>query len=106
VRSLVRVPLEGGGAILFEAASESAGPVKAGRTGEAVRDLPGTVQQALAPVRETARAVLDQLRQAGPGEVEVEFGVDLSAEAGVVITKSQAAFHLKVRVLWNNGDAS
>ncbi|QXE37489.1 hypothetical protein KQY30_27950 [Streptomyces sp. GMY02] len=102
---LVRMPLEGGGSVLFEAAASSAaqGPVKVARPADVVRDLPRSLLASLAPVRETARSVLDQLRQAGPDEVEIEFGVDLSAEAGAVITKTQGAFHLKVRVLWSAG---
>lgn len=98
------MPLDGGGEILLEAGAEAPpeGPVKAGRIGDAVRDLPHTLSEALVPVRESARTVLAALWQAGPDEVEVEFGVDLSAEAGAIITKSQAGFHLKVRVLWQN----
>ncbi|MGW2036268.1 CU044_2847 family protein [Streptomyces spinosus] len=105
--SLVRVPLEGGGAILLEevpGAPEPDGPVKAGRVGDAVRELPRTLQESLVPVRETARAVLDQLRQAGPREVEVEFGVNLSAKAGAVISLGEAAVHLKVRLVWESGE--
>ncbi|MEU0429674.1 CU044_2847 family protein [Streptomyces canus] len=100
--SLARVPIEGGGTILFETAPQSPyeGPVKAGRIGDAVRDLPHTLQQMLDPVRDAAAAVLDQLRQASPDEVEVEFGVDLSAQAGAVIAKGDSAVHFKVRVLW------
>ncbi|MDT9686484.1 CU044_2847 family protein [Streptomyces sp. TRM76323] len=103
MHSVARIPLEGGGAVLVEAAPEVDGPVKAGRLADSVRELPQTLQQALGPVRDTARAVLEQLRQAGPDEVEVEFGVDLSAEAGAVITKGGMAVHLKVRVLWASG---
>ncbi|SOE15861.1 hypothetical protein SAMN06272775_6741 [Streptomyces sp. 2323.1] len=104
--SLARMPLEGGGAILLEeveGAPEFDGPVKAGRVGDAVRELPRTLQQSLVPVRETARAVLDQLQQAGSREVEVEFGVNLSAKAGAVITTGEVAVHLKVRVVWESG---
>ncbi|MFF8940647.1 CU044_2847 family protein [Streptomyces paradoxus] len=74
--------------------------MKAGRIGDAVRDLPHTLQQMLDPVRDAAAVVLDQLRQASPDEVEVEFGVDLSAQAGAVIAKGESAVHFKVRVLW------
>ncbi|WP_127355160.1 CU044_2847 family protein [Actinacidiphila soli] len=105
---LARLPLEGGGAILLEEMEDTPefdGPVKAGRVGDAVRELPRTLQESLVPVRETARAVLDQLRQAGPREVEVEFGVNLSAKAGAVITSGETAVHLKVRVVWESGDA-
>ncbi|MFD6888263.1 CU044_2847 family protein [Streptomyces sp. NPDC059957] len=100
-QTLVRIPLEGGGAILLEAAPELDGPVKAGRATDAVRDLPQTLQQALGPVSDMARAALEQLRRIGPDEVEIEFGVDLSAQAGAVIAKSESAVHLKVKVLWN-----
>ncbi|QIK09867.1 hypothetical protein G7Z12_31190 [Streptomyces sp. ID38640] len=106
MRSLAQISLEDGGVILFEAPPELDGPVKAGRVAEAVRELPHTLQAALAPVRDTARAVLEQLRQAGPHEVEVEFGVDVAAQAGAVITKSEAKCHLKVRVLWRNGEST
>lgn len=88
MRSLARMPLEGGGVVLFEASPEPVdrlrpdGPVKAGRTADVIRDLPRTLEEALAPVGNAAQAVLTQLREAGPDEVEVEFGVDLSAGAG------------------------
>jgi hypothetical protein len=85
------------------AASE--GPVKAGRFSEAVHELPVTLQRALEPVTEAARATLDQLRKASPDEIAVEFGVDLAAEAGAVITKSQAGCHLKVTLSWKQGVA-
>ncbi|MFK4548357.1 hypothetical protein RKD29_007953 [Streptomyces tendae] len=106
-----RMPLAGGGEILFEAAPElrspvGEGPVKAGRVADAVRDLPRTVQGALEPVREMAQAAVAQLREAGPAEVEVEFGVTLSAQAGAVISKGEAIAHLKVRVLWRDGAAA
>ncbi|MFP8960618.1 CU044_2847 family protein [Streptomyces nanhaiensis] len=109
MRDLARIPLENGGTVLFEAPPEpgaagAGGPVKAGRIADTVREMPRTLQQTLAPVADTARAVLDQLRQAGPDEVEVEFGVDLSAQAGAVITKGGSSVHLKVRVLWNGGE--
>ncbi|MFF1445143.1 CU044_2847 family protein [Streptomyces sp. NPDC058295] len=101
MRSVVRVPLEGGGVIQFEAAAEHDGPVKVGRFGDAVRELPQTLQQSLTPVGDAARAVLEQLRRAGPDEVEVEFGVTLSAEAGAVISKGTGAVHMKVRASWS-----
>ncbi|MGW3595215.1 CU044_2847 family protein [Streptomyces sp. NPDC005167] len=102
------MPLEGGGTILLEevgGASEFSGPVKAGRVGDAVRDLPRTLQEALVPVGEMARAVRDQLRGTGSRTVEVEFGVNLSAKAGAVITAGEAAVHLKVRMVWESGES-
>ncbi|MFE5618324.1 CU044_2847 family protein [Streptomyces sp. NPDC056524] len=102
-QQLARIALDGGGTILVEAAeAEEDGPVKAsGLPGDAIRELPVRLGQALEPVTDLARTVLGRLRDAGPAELEVEFGIDLSTEAGVVITKAQAACHLTVRMVWH-----
>ncbi|MFF8775294.1 CU044_2847 family protein [Kitasatospora sp. NPDC015120] len=103
-QQLARVPLDGGGSILVEAEEAAAGPVKAGRVGDAVRELPESLGTTLEPVTGLARTVLARLREAGPDEVQVEFGVDLSAAAGVVITKTAAKYHLTVRVTWRKDE--
>ncbi|WP_329123737.1 CU044_2847 family protein [Streptomyces sp. NBC_01353] len=101
---LIRIPLEGGGCVLVEQPGPpDGGPVKAGRIGDTVRELPVTLEGALEPVTEAARATLAQLRKARPDEITVEFGVALAFEAGAVITKSQAGCHLKVTVSWKDG---
>ncbi|MEU2283186.1 CU044_2847 family protein [Streptomyces sp. NPDC013178] len=100
---LTRIPLEGGGSVLVEqTVSLGDGPVKAGRIGDAVHDVPVTLQRALEPVAQAAQAALDQLRKARPDEITVEFGVDLAFEAGAVITRSQAGCHLNVTVSWKS----
>jgi len=99
---LARISLDSGGTILIEADAESSGPVQAGRFGDAIHDMPLSLSAALESVGEVARTVLDHLRQAGPGGVEVEFGVDLAVQAGVVITKTEAKSHLKVTLTWNS----
>jgi hypothetical protein len=114
MRSLARLPLEGGGSILIEAPDGfdalPDGPVKAARLGDAIRELPTTVQAALKPVTDTAKVVLDQLREASPDEVEVEFGVDLATHAGAVIVTGEASGHFTVRMTWTgcgrDGDRS
>ncbi|MET7695769.1 CU044_2847 family protein [Streptomyces sp. NPDC005483] len=103
-QQLARVPLEGGASILVEAAEDASGPVKAGRFGDAIRSLPVGLSEALEPVTELARTVLTRLRDAGPQELEVEFGVDLATEAGVVITRTAATCHLTVKMLWRKDD--
>lgn len=97
---LARIALEGGGSILVESTVGFDGPVKAGRVGETIRDLPVSLQAALEPVAAAARTMAKQLRSAGPAEVEVEFGVDLAVQAGAVITRTGANCHLKVTVTW------
>ncbi|MGV9605975.1 CU044_2847 family protein [Streptomyces sp. NPDC003631] len=102
VEGLARLELEGGGSVLIEASPEAGGPVKAGRVAQTVQNLPVTLEAALGPVTDTARSVLRRLREAGPDEVEVEFGVDLAVEAGAVITKTGVGCHLKVKMTWRH----
>jgi hypothetical protein len=107
VTPLTRIPLDGGGSVLVEQpAAAWDGPVKAGRVGDAVREMPVTLQGALEPITQAARATLDQLRKARADEITVEFGIDLAVEAGAVITKNQAGCHLKVTMSWKSDDSS
>ncbi|MFG2292146.1 CU044_2847 family protein [Streptomyces sp. NPDC048603] len=101
---LTRIPLDGGGSILVDQPTELEGPVKAGRIGEAIQELPLTLREALEPVTEAARVTLDQLRKARPDEITVEFGLDLAVEAGVVITKTRANCHLTVSMCWKRDE--
>ncbi|MEU7067809.1 CU044_2847 family protein [Streptomyces sp. NPDC053429] len=97
---LARIPLADGGSLLVEAPASVAGPVKAGRLGDAIHELPASLEAALGSVTDAASAMLDQLRKASPDGVTVEFGVDLSFAAGAVITKSSASGHLRVSMAW------
>ncbi|MFJ4950799.1 CU044_2847 family protein [Streptomyces sp. NPDC088760] len=97
---LARIPLEGGGCLLVEASAAVEGPVKAGRISEAVHELPTSLQEALGPITQAARAALDELRKAGPDGIAVEFGLDLAVEAGAVITKGSASSHVRVTMTW------
>jgi hypothetical protein len=100
VTELVRIPFGDGGSILVETADPGSGPVRAGRTGDTVRQLRETLHEMLQPVTETAEILLEHLAKAKPDELEVEFGIDLSAEAGVVITKARAGANVKVKMKW------
>ncbi|MFJ9517590.1 CU044_2847 family protein [Kitasatospora sp. NPDC101801] len=76
------------------------GPAVAGveRAGE-------TFEQALAGVRAAAGAALAVFRDGSlkPDEVEIEFGVKLTAEAGALIARTAAEAHLTVRLSWAPG---
>lgn len=60
----------------------------------------------LSGVRAAALTALNEFRDgsAPPDEVEVEFGVNLNAQAGAVIAKGGVESHLKVRLLWAGSD--
>lgn len=103
--ALIRFPVEGGGSVLVqEAADPGAGPVRAGRAADVVKEAGTTLQGALAPLRDIARSVLAELREAGPDECAVEFGVGLTAEAGVVVARTEGVAHLTVKLTWKKAD--
>jgi hypothetical protein len=103
----MRIPIEGGGSILVEADSAAAGgPVKAGRLGDVVEDAASTLQAALVPIKDATRAVLEQLQDAGPHEIEVSFGVELTAQAGAVIMKAESGCHLAMKLTWKNDSSN
>lgn len=103
---VVRMPLEGGGSVLVEVEDDDGrgeGWARVGRAGDAVRSVATTLQEALAPVRPTMRAILDHLRDGveAPDKVTVEFGIKLAAAAGVVVARTATEANFTVTVEWN-----
>lgn len=98
---LVRIPLDDGGSVLVEdVRPHGQGPVRVSRVGDVIKEASGSIGAVLVPVRQAAAAALEELRKARPDEVEVEFGVCFTAEAGAVITKTEAGAHLTVKLVW------
>jgi hypothetical protein len=103
VLNLLRIPLDGGGWILVEGDDKAdQGPIPAGRVGDLITDGTRTLREALEPVAQASRTVLEELRKATPDEVEVEFGVELKAESGAVIAKAGSGCHLTVKLTWRD----
>ncbi|GAA2414866.1 CU044_2847 family protein [Nonomuraea africana] len=100
---IMRMPLDGGGALYVEVPDRSAGTRKVSRTGEVIEASVESLQVALRPVREAATAALDAFRESSPDEVELEFSVKLNAEAGAVIAKTCVEGHIQVRLSWRSG---
>lgn len=121
VSDLVRVPLDGGGAIVVRtglgasASSEDhgpvirSGPVQAGRAGDLMDDVvtaTSSLREALEPVTQMSQQVLEQLGKARPRQVRVEFGVELTAQTGALLAKAGADCHLTVTLTWGADDDS
>lgn len=101
VGELVRFETGQGDWLLVETDEHEAGVDRIGR-----RDADGVVsaatrlEEAVAQVRPAIRSVLDTLRELGPDQHEIEFGIKLSAEAGVVIAKTAVEGHFTVKMSW------
>lgn len=103
MRGLIQIPIEGGGSVLVEATSPApSGPIPASGSAVAgaVSVATQTLQTALVSIKDASRAVLEQLREAEPDEIEVEFGVELTAETGAIIAKAGGGCHLNVTLTW------
>ncbi|MCZ2526251.1 CU044_2847 family protein [Streptomyces sp. NPDC059506] len=101
----VEFPLEDGGAVLVRLQEEPwpDSVVTRGVSGAAaVEQAERTFESAMDTVRDVARSVAARVRgfPGGPDELVVEFGVEMSAKAGAVVTAVGASAQLKVSLKW------
>jgi NTP-dependent ternary system trypsin peptidase co-occuring protein len=68
-----------------------------------IADTRMKLESALHDVRDAAESTLRVFRdgRARPDGIEVEFGIKLNAEAGVVIAKSSVEGHFTVKLSWS-----
>ncbi|MFD5796975.1 CU044_2847 family protein [Streptomyces diastatochromogenes] len=101
--------LDDGQAVLLEVAGERPGGVqRVSRGGAAAGVAAETLQQALARVRPALGALVTEARGLArpPATVTVEFGITVSAEAGVVVARGSTEAHFTVNMQWSNQDGS
>lgn len=103
MKRLVEFPLEDGDVILVEVeVPPEAGMVPAARGGEIVQRAGQSFEAALDKIRPAAQAIIHKLRALHdpPDEVEVEFGLKMSAEAGAILAAAGAEANYKVTLTW------
>ncbi|MGW1494948.1 CU044_2847 family protein [Streptomyces sp. NPDC002402] len=88
------------GSVLIEVDENSFGVERVARDRNGVIDAGRRLDDALQAARPTIRAVIETVREMVPDEFEVEFGIKLNAEAGVVVAKTAAEGHFTVRLAW------
>lgn len=100
----LEVPLDGGETVLAEITEQVDDVVPAaGDARNVIGRLPKTLGAGLDRVQEFAGEVLERMRDLAepPDVVVVEFGLKLTAKAGVVVAESSAEGHLTVKVEWH-----
>ena len=105
---LVEVPVEGGGRLLVEAASDQLPgelELAALRPGEVVGKAKASLEEALDQIQPAMRAVVERLKAMSPDEVSVEFGLTLGAETGVVVAKGTSEVHFTVSLTWRRNES-
>jgi hypothetical protein len=98
---ILELPLEDGQTVKVEVDART-GIVPSARPGEVVAKASESFQSALERLAPVTEAILARFRNlaARPTEVDIEFGIKLSAGAGVVIAHTGAEANFKVTVQW------
>lgn len=103
MKRLIEFPLEDGTSMMVEVDEpEQGGLVKASRAGDAIVKAQQTLEKSLEKVRPAAQFIIRQLRKLhdSPDEIQVAFGLKLSAEAGAVLASAGAEANYTVTLKW------
>jgi hypothetical protein len=105
MKRIIDYPLEDGSTLKFEVETAEVpsgwrGDQKPGQVAEKARQSFETSLEKLKPASELLIGKLRSLADA-PDEIEVEFGIKLSAEAGAFIAAASAEANYKVTLKWN-----
>ncbi len=103
MKHLVEFSLEDGGSILVEVEGPEMGGMVPVSRGEGVPEKARqSFEAALDKVRPAAQAIIKKLRSLHdpPDEIEVEFGLKMSAEAGALIAAAGVEANYKVTLTW------
>jgi Trypsin-co-occurring domain 1 len=106
VGELVRFRSNGGSPIVVEVDEDSFGVEGIARESGGVIEAGQRLDQALMAVGPTLQAIVTTLRGLVADEHEIEFGIKLNAEAGVVIAKTALEGHFNVKVTFRRSSES
>jgi hypothetical protein len=106
MKRMIDVPLESGGSMLMEVElddSEQEGMVPAARPGEMATKAKQTFEEALEQIKPGADVIVEKLRgmSSRPDEMEITFGLKMSANAGAFIAASGIEANFTVLLRWN-----
>jgi hypothetical protein len=99
----VNFPLLSGGGIVVEVDEHDQGPRLAAKPGEFAAQSALSFEQAVSRIGPVAQAVLEQVVSLSPQEVEVEFGIKFSAEAGIIVARAATEGNCKISMRWKKG---
>jgi hypothetical protein len=101
MKPLLAIPLEAGNSLVVEV-DEEPGIVRSARPGELMATASQTFESALVKVKPAAEALLATFRNLAesPDEITVDFGMKVTAEAGLVIAQGGAEANFAVKLAW------
>lgn len=63
-------------------------------------EVAGRIREAVAPAVESARAVLEKMKEAAPREIEVKFGIKASGTANWLVAKAATEGNFEITLTW------
>jgi hypothetical protein len=102
MKKLIEFPLEDGTSMLVEVEESDEGRLVKASLGDTIVKAQQTLEKSLEKVRPAAQFVIQQLRKLhdAPDEIQVAFGLKLSAEAGAVLAAAGAEANYTVTLKW------
>ncbi|CAM3690283.1 CU044_2847 family protein [Kibdelosporangium persicum] len=97
---LVRFESAEGSSLLVEVDDEEYGVTRVSRGRDGVVEAAQTLDEALRSTQPTVKAIVQSIRACAPDEFEIEFGMKLNAEAGVIVAKTALEGHFTVKLAW------
>jgi len=75
---------------------------RGGQNAEHITQAEKTLQEAMQTARSAAESVLDTFKEMNtPDEIQLQFGVKLAAQAGVIIASANSEVNFQVTLKWN-----
>ena len=63
-----------------------------------------TLEEALTKLKPSLQKIVHLLKELAPDETEVEFGLKIGGETGVIIAKGTAEVNFAIRMSWKSGE--
>ncbi|MCX4762324.1 CU044_2847 family protein [Streptomyces sp. NBC_01275] len=104
---LVEFPTADGSTVLVEVSDQSIGTVTRGINGSTISErAQQTFEEAVHRLQPAMQAVVSHLQSAtqSPDEVQVEFGLNLHAQAGAFIAAASTTANFTVTLTWNRNE--
>src|SRR3954449_13342249 len=91
------------GSVLVEVAEPSGPVTRGGRATEAIVEAGESLELVFARLGPAMRGIVAELREAAdrPDEVELEFGVRLSADCNVIIARAGGEANFRIALRWS-----
>ena len=61
-----------------------------------------TLEESLEKLKPSLRKIVHLLKELGPDEAEIEFGLKIGGETGVIIAKGTAEVNFTIRMCWKS----